>query len=446
MKIVIIGAGEVGFHIAKALSEENYDTTVIDISPVKCTRTSENLDVLVIQGDGASPEVVRQAEVGKADVLIAVTRIDEVNLIASQLAHELGANKIIARLRNTEYSRKDTIIHPKKFGIDKVIHPEKAACKEILGLVQQLSATSVVDFEDGRLQLIGIRLDNGCPIHGKTLQELREENNEFSFSAVSVLRGRKTIIPHGDFEFSQDDICYFLVKKESVNNVFRMVGKPIQETENVMILGGGKIGRSVAKALQNSLDVRLVEIDRNKAQQLATTLEKTLVLNGDGTDIEFLRSENMEELDSFIAVTQNEQTNLLSSLLAKHLGATQTIVHVSTTDYIPAMKVIGLDSVVSKNMSTVNAILEYIKSDQTVSITSFENIDVEALEFNPAPGSPVTKVPLGEVGFPAQSIVGAVNHHGHISIAAGDTQLTEDDTALMFARPDYISQVEKLFT
>ncbi|MDP7558557.1 MAG: Trk system potassium transporter TrkA [Candidatus Marinimicrobia bacterium] len=446
MKIVIIGAGEVGFHLAKALSEENYDTTVIDISPEKCARVGENLDVMVIQGDGASPEVVRQAEVGKADMLIAVTRIDEVNLIASQLAHELGAKKIIARLRNTEYSTKDTIIHPEKFGIDKVIHPEKAVCKEILSLVQQLSATSVVDFEDGRLQLIGIRLDNGCPIHGKTLKELREENGDFSFSAVSVLRGRKTIIPHGDFEFDLDDICYFLVKKTSVKNVLTMVGKPIQETENVMILGGGKIGRSVAEALQDDLDVRLVEIDRSKAQHLATTFEKTLVLNSDGTDIEFLRSENMEELDSFIAVTQNEQTNLLSSLLAKHLGATQTIVHVSTTDYIPAMKVIGLDSVVSKNMSTVNAILEYIKSDQKVSITSFEDIDVEALEFNPTPGSPVTKVPLAEVGFPVQSIVGAVNHHGHISIAAGDTQLTEDDTVLMFARPKFISQVEKLFS
>lgn len=446
MKIVIIGAGEVGFHLAKALSEENYDTTLIDIAPEKCARASENLDVMVIQGDGASPDVVRKAEVGKADMLISVTRIDEVNLIASQLAHELGAKKIIARLRNTEYSNKDTIIHPEKFGIDKVIHPEMAACKEILSLVYQLSATSVVDFENGRLQLIGIRLDNGCPIHGRTLQELRAENDEFSFSAVAVLRGRKTIIPHGDFKFKESDICYFLEKRESVKNVLEMVGKPIRKTENVMILGGGKIGRSVTKALQDDLDVRLVELHREKAQRLATTFEKTLILNGDGTDIEFLRSENIDELDSYIAVTQNEQTNLLSALLAKHLGATQTIVHVSTTEYIPAMKVIGLDSVVSKNMSTVNAILEYIKSDQKVSITSFEDIDVEALEFNPAPGSPVTRALLGEVGFPVQCIVGAVNHHGHISIAAGDTQLTEDDTVLMFARPDVIPQVEKLFS
>lgn len=446
MKIVIIGAGEVGFHLAKALSEENFDTTVIDIAPEKCTRVSENLDVMVIQGNGASPEIVREAEVGKADMLIAVTRIDEVNLITSQLAHELGAKKIIARLRNTEYTSKDTVIHPEKFGIDKVIHPEKAACKEILNLVQQLSATSVVDFENGRLQLIGVRLDNGCSIHGRSLRDLRIENSDFSFSAVAVLRGRKTIIPHGDFEFRESDICYFLVKRQSVKKVLEMVDKPVRDTENVMILGGGKIGRSVAQALQDDLDVRLVEMNREKAQRLATTFEKTLVLNGDGTDIEFLRSENIDELDSFITVTQYEQTNLLSALLAKHLGAMQTIVHVSTTEYIPAMKVIGLDSVISKNMSTVNAILEYIKSDQKVSITSFEDIDVEALEFNPAPGSPVTKGLLGEVGFPVQSIVGAVNHHGHISIAAGDTQLTEDDSVLMFARPDVIPQVEKLFS
>jgi len=446
IKTVIIGGGDVGFHLAKGLSEENFDTTVIDISLEKIRRISESLDVIAIQGDGTSPQILKEAGVHDADIVIAVTRIDEVNLIASQLAHELGARKIVARLRNTEYTRKDTIIHPEKFGIDKVIHPEMAATREIIRLVMQTAATSVVDFEGGRLQLIGIRLDNGCPLIGIDLSTVRENNRLFHFSAVSVMRGQETIIPHGDLKFKLNDICYFLVKKKEVSNLLEMVGKPIRETRDVMILGASKIGRAVARRLQDHIHVRLIEENMEKAQLIANQLEKTLMLNGDGTDIDFLRSENVDDMDSFIAVTQNEQTNLLSALLAKHLGARQSIVHVSTTEYIPVIRLIGLDGVISKNICTVNAILEYIKSDDNVLITNFEDIEVEALELSPAPGSRITQHVLGDLKFPKACVVGSVNHHGHISIPAGDTQITEEDTVLVFALPEVIPKVERLFS
>lgn len=446
MKSVIIGGGEVGFHLAKGLSEENFDITLIDISRKKVRRASEHLDVIAIEGDGASPKVLKEAGVQDADVAIAVTRLDEVNLIASQLAHELGARKVVARLRNTEYSSKDSIIHPERFGIDKVIHPELAATREIVRLVMQTAATSVVDFEGGRLQLIGIRLDTNCTIIGISLSDVRETNQHFSFSAVAVMRGEQTIMPRGDLVFELNDICYFLVKKEEVPNLLEMMGKPVRETRNVMVLGASKIGRAVVRELQDHIHVRLIEENIEKAQSVAPQFDKTLVLHGDGTDIEFLRSENVEDMDSFIAVTQNEQTNLLSALLAKHLGARQSLVHVSTTEYIPVMKLIGLDAVISKNMCTVNAIMEYIKSDKNVLFTNFEDIDVEALEFKPAPGSPITKHVLGAVKFPETCVVGSVNHHGHISIPAGDTQITEEDTVLVFALPDVIPKVEKLFS
>lgn len=445
MKVVIIGAGEVGFHLAKGLSEENFDITCIDISAARCKRASENLDVIVVQGDGASPQVLKEALVQDADIAIAVTRVDEVNLIASQISHELGARKIVARLRNTEYSRKDTIIQPEKFGIDKIIHPERAARREIIRLVMRTAASSVVDFEGGRLQLIGVRIENGCPLIGVNLIEVRQIRASFAFSAIAILRGQNTIIPHGDFIFEPGDICYFLVRRERVDDLFKMMGKRVLATKNIMILGGGKIGRDVARSLESEIDVRLVEQNKEKAQYLAVQLEKTLILNGDGTDIEFLKSERVDEVDSFVAVTENEQTNLLSALLAKHLGARQTIIHVSKTEYIRVMKVIGLDAVVSKNMSTVNAILEYIKSGQRLSIINFEDIAVEALELNPAPNSKITKHELKDIKFPGASVVGAVNHHGHISIPSGDTQITEEDTVLVFAFPRFISKVEKLF-
>lgn len=445
MKIVVIGAGEVGFQLSKGLSEEDFDITIIEISMERVQRASENLDVITVHGDGTSPDILREADVEKADIVVAVTRVDEVNLIASQLSHELGANKIIARLRNTEYSEKGSLIRPERFGIDKVIHPEMAATAEINRLVRQTSATSVVDFEGGRLQLIGIRLDNGCPVIGQSLDAIQSRNGSLAFSAVGIIRGQETIMPHGKTEFDINDICYFLVRKEQVENLLYMVGKPVRETRNVMILGGGKIGRAVAYELQEEINVRLVEKNRDKAQMLASELNKTLVLNGDGTDIEFLRLESLEELDSYIAVTENEQTNLLSALLAKHLGVRQTMIHVSTTEYIPAMKMIGLDVVVSKNMCTVNEILEYIKSDEKLVVTNFEDIDVEAIEFSPEPGSKITQKPLGEIGFPTASVIGAINHHGHVSIAHGDTEITEEDTVLVFSLPDAIPKVEKLF-
>ncbi|MEE9166487.1 MAG: Trk system potassium transporter TrkA [Candidatus Neomarinimicrobiota bacterium] len=446
MKAVIIGGGEVGFHLAKGLSEENFDITVIDISQAKVRRASENLDVIAVLGDGASPQVLKEARVQDADVAIAVTRVDEVNLIASQLAHELGVAKIVARLRNTEYSHRNTIIHPERFGIDKVIHPEMAATKEILRVVMQTAATSVVEFEGGRLQLIGIRLENGSPLIDMELEDFRGRNQQVSFISVAVMRGMKTIIPRGDLRFEPNDICYFLVRKEEVATLLEMTGKPVRETRNVMILGASKIGRAVARELQDQIHVRLIEENMEKAQQVAPDLEKTLMLQGDGTDIELLKSENVDEMDSFIAVTQNQQTNLLSALLAKHLGARQSLVHVSTAEYISVMKLIGLDAVISKNMSTVNAILEYLRSDQNVLFTSFEDIDMEALEFRPTPGSEVTKHVLGDVKFPNDSVVGAVNHHGHISIASGDTQITHEDSVLVFALPDVIPKMEKLFS
>ena len=445
MKIVVIGAGEVGFQLSKVLSEEDFDITIIEISKERVQRASENLDVITVRGDGASPDILREADVEKADIVVTVTRVDEVNLIASQLSHELGAKKIIARLRNTEYSEKGSLIRPERFGIDKVIHPEMAATAEINRLVRQTSATSIVDFEGGRLQLIGIRLDNGCPIIEQSLDAVQSRNGSLAFNAVGIIRGKDTIVPHGKTEFEINDICYFLVRKEQVENLMYMVGKPVRETRNVMILGGGKIGRAVAYELQEEINVRLVEKNRDKAQMLASELNKTLVLNGDGTDIEFLRLENLEELDSYISLTENEQTNLLSALLAKHLGARQTMIHVSTTEYIPAMKMIGLDAVVSKNMCTVNEILEYIKSDEKLVVTNFEDIDVEAIEFSPESGSKITQKPLGEISFPTASVIGAINHHGHVSIAHGDTQITEEDSVLVFCQPAVLSKVEKLF-
>ena len=446
MRIVIIGAGEVGFHVAKALSQEDHDITVIDIDPSKCKRASESLDVIVIEGNGASPRNLSEANVQEADYVLCLTRVDEVNLIASQQANELGANKIIARLRNQQYTTQDSIIKPEKFGINHVIHPEKEACREIVKLVHHSYATQVTDFESGRMQMIGIRIEKSFPIVGKTVREICDADSEFKFGIVTVIRDGESHVPWSDFIFSHSDIAYFIVKKQHLSALMHMLGKEATETKSIIILGGSKIGRSIAEELENELNVRLIDDDREKAEWLASKLEQTMVLHGDGTDVELLKAENINDADSFITVTESEKTNLLSGMLAHHLGVKQTVIHLSTTEYMPIVQEIGLGAVLSKNMSTVNSILKFISSSQTESsVTTFDEIDVDVIELSPEPGSKVTTSPLKDIKFPEDSIVGVINHHEKLSIARGTSQLTEEDKVLVFAKSNAVSKLKKLF-
>jgi len=447
MKIVIIGVGEVGFHVAKSLSKENHDITVMDIDPQKCKRASEQLDVIALEGNGASPNNLIEARVHEADYVLCLTRVDEVNLIASQQAHELGAKKIIARIRNQQYSTKKSIIKPEKFGIDLVIHPEKEACREIIALIKHSYATQVSDFEGGRIQMLGVRLNPNCFIENKSVLEVSNSVEKFKFGIVAVLRGRKTIVPWGDFVFERNDVCYFIIKTENVNDLMTLLGIKANKTKSIIILGGSKIGRSLAEGLQHEMNVRLIENSREKGEWLATHITDALILHGDGTDVELLNSENIQDADSFIAVTESEKTNLLSSLLAHHLGIKQAIIHITNTEYLPIVNEIGVGIAVSKNMSTVNAILRFINSTiAKTSITTFDEIEVDVLEFNPEPGSAVTKADLNDLNFPKETIVGVINHHGHLSIARGTSRLTDEDTVLVFAKTKSIKKLRKLFS
>ena len=287
MKVVIIGGGEVGFHVAKALSEEDYDITVIDIDPIKCSRASENLDVIVVEGNGASPNTLNEAAVGDADYVLCLTRVDEVNLIASQQAHKLGANRIIARLRNQQYTTQDSIIRPEKFGVDIVIHPERAACEEITRLVKHPYALQVMDFEAGRLTMLGLTIDKECKdIDGIPLGKIAKNNSHFRFAVIAVLRGRDTIVPSAEFTFEEGDIGYFIIKTQDIQNLMTLLCKELTITKRVMIIGGSKIGRTLAKELpKESFNTRLVEYNRPKAGQISHSIDESMIIYGDGADI-----------------------------------------------------------------------------------------------------------------------------------------------------------------
>ena len=233
----------------------------IDIDPIKCSRASENLDVIVVEGNGASPNTLNEAAVGDADYVLCLTRVDEVNLIASQQAHKLGANRIIARLRNQQYTTQDSIIRPEKFGVDIVIHPERAACEEITRLVKHPYALQVMDFEAGRLTMLGLTIDKERKdIDGISLGEIARNNSHFRFAVIAVLRGRDTIVPSAEFIFEQGDIGYFIIKTQDIQNQMTLLCKELTITKRVMIIGGSKIGRTLAKELpKESFNTRLVE-------------------------------------------------------------------------------------------------------------------------------------------------------------------------------------------
>lgn len=446
MRIVIIGAGEVGFHVAKALSQEDFDITVIDLDPEKCRRASEHLDVIVVQGNGASPKNLVKANVAKADYVFALTRIDEVNLIASQQARQLGANKVIARLRNQQYSDINSIIKPEKFGIDLVIHPEKEACKEIVRLVEHPYASKVMDFEGGRLKMVGIGISHRSKIVGKSVRDLNDQSEEIKFGIVSVIRDNKSIVPWGDFEFEPNDRAYFIVKTKNLDKLLQLLDINGSKSNRVMIFGGEKIGYSVAEILQETKSVRLIDKRREKSEEIAAGLSNTMVINADATDLEFLSSENIGEVCSFIAVTKDEKENILAGMLAHQMGAKQIIVHINTTEYIPPLQNLGIGSVVSKNMATVNSITRKIYSDKTeTDLIAFEDIDVDVIELQPQTGSKVTQKPLEEIDFPKDSIVGVINHHGNLSIARGSSRITDEDTVLVFSKTKAIPKIRELF-
>ncbi|MCK4903576.1 MAG: Trk system potassium transporter TrkA, partial [Candidatus Marinimicrobia bacterium] len=419
---------------------------VIDNNPEKCRRASEHLDVIVVQGNGASPKNLVEADVKNADYVFALTRTDEVNLIASQQARELGANKVIARLRNQQYSDRNSIIKPEKFGIDLVIHPEKEACSEIVRLVEHPYATKVMDFEGGRLKMLGIRINGHNQIVGRSVKELCDDSKELKFGIVSVIRNNKTIVPWGDFVFKNNDRAYFIIKTKHLNDLLELLDLPQVTNNRIMIFGGEKIGYSFAKLMQTEKSIRLIESRREKAELIAANLKDTMVINADCTDTEFLKSENIQDVESFIAVTHDEKTNILSGMLAHQMGARQTIIHVNTTEYLPLLQELGIGAVISKNMATVNKIVRKIYSDKTeTDLIAFEEIDVDVIELIPQLGSKITQHALEEINFPKDSIIGVINHHGNLSIARGNSRITEEDTVLVFSKTKAIPRLRKIF-
>lgn len=446
MKIVIVGAGEVGFHLAKILSQEHHDIIVIDDDEERVSRVNESLDVIAIEGNGISPKILSQAGVNEADLLVAVSPSDEVNILACQIAKKLGAKKTISRISNTEFNLPDSLIKPEHLGISLSIFPEEVTAEEIVRLVKRASATDVLEFGEGRIQIIGLRLDASSPIINKSMRDIVQDFSELVFRVVAISRGARTIIPTGNDIFKKNDQVYVICKTEYVQDMLRLAGKTGEEVKNVMILGGGKIGTFVAERIESHINVKVIESSKERSLELADQLRHALVIQGQSSDIDLLAKEGIMDMDVFIAVTNDEETNIISCLMAKHLGVPKTIALVENTDYVTLAGTIGLDVAVNKKLSAAQIILKFIRKGEIISVATLHGVDAEVIELIAQKGSEVTKKQLKDVKFPEGAIIGCVIHDNTITIPVGLTKINPNDRVVVFTLPKAIPELEKFFS
>ncbi len=445
MRIVIAGAGEVGTHLAKMLSSEEHDLVVIDNDIDRLKSVSSAMDVLTIEGNANSISHLKEAKINKADLFIGVTYSEDVNINSSILSKRLGAKKCIARIDNQEYLLPANKELFENLGVDYMIYPEKIAAREIVGLLSETGSTEVVEFSGGKLHMYVIRLDQDAPIINKTLRELTPGDNGLEYRAVAITRQTHTIVPAGDDRFEAGDLVYVISSKAGLKELYKYSGKKQFEVRNIMILGGSRIGRKTADSLGNQHYVKLIEIDRQKSYKLSNILNNTLVINGDGTDMELLKQEGLDKMDAFVAVTGNSETNILSCLLAKHMGVKRTIAEVENMDYIHLAENIGVDTIINKKLITAGRIFRFTMSEEVSSIKCLTGTEAEVMEFIVKPDAPATKGTLAEIEFPREAIVGGVIRGKNAFIAHGETLIKPYDRVVVFALPGVIHTIGKFF-
>jgi trk system potassium uptake protein TrkA len=447
MKIIIAGAGDVGFHLAKLLSYESQDTYIIDFDGEKLEYLNSHLDIITKKGDATSIKLLKEIGVDSADLLIAVTDSQNTNFTISVIGKSLGAKKTIARIDNSEFLN-ECEVDFKKFGLDFMISPQELAANEIKMLLDQSSFNDTVAFESGVFNVMGTLLTHNSPIIDLTVKEASHSFPSIDFTTIAIKRQgvSQTIIPRGDTRYELEDQVYFCVPNYSMKDLYPILGKKQFNIKNVMILGGSSIGQKTARNLcKNNFKVKLIEINREKAGLLAEELSDTLVISGDGRDLELLEEENIRETDAFIAVTGNSETNIMSCLVAKSKGVKKTIALVENMDYIDISQTIGIESLINKKLIAASNIFRHIRKGEILALANLHNIDAEVFEFEVKQGAKVTEHPIKDLRFPREAVFGGVIRDKKAMMATGDMQIQTGDKVIVFCLPEAIHTVERLF-
>jgi len=443
LRIIIIGAGKVGCQIAKTLSSENHDVTLIEKNNIIRQSAQNNLDILTILGNGANVRTLEEAGIKQADMIIAVTSNDEANMIACMTAKQFGVPQKIARIRNPEYLYANALSR-EKLGIDLTINPERATAKEIVKLLKSpINVAQVQSFAGGKVQLFELKVEKSFPFIN---QQLKAITFKYPILVAAIYRNDNIIIPGGEEKITTGDNLYVLIKKDyflGLNEIFNE--KPLN-MQNVLILGGSRIGIQTAAILAKlDINTKLIERDKEKCEKIAESLPRTLVINGDGTNIDLLKAEGIETIDGFVAVTGFDEDNLLVALLAKHLGTKKVIAKVDRTNYIPILEKIGVDAVVNPRITTASAILRFIRRGKIISLTLLKEGEAEVIELIVSPHSKIINKPLKKANLPQDTIIGAIVRKDEVIIPHGDDIIQPDDKIIIFALSSDIKKIEKIF-
>lgn len=452
MKIVIGGAGEVGFHLAKWLSKELQDVTVIDTDKEKLHKIESNLDVMVHRGDITSFQTLRAIKADQADIFITVTQLQNTNLTSALIAKKMGAKRTIARITNPEFLKRENAVPVQRIGIDVLISPEQLAAVEIHQLVEESAFNMTHAFANGELKLFGTILDKDCKILNKKVRDVIDVSKQVpQFMPIAIIRNNEkgiheTIIPRGDTVYQLNDQVYFIALKHATSNIYAILGKKQEFYKNVIVLGGGSIGKKTVLLLKESKhSVKLIEKDRNKAFDLADELSNILVINGDGRDGDLLEEEGIENADAFIAVTGSSEANIMSCLVAKSKGVKKTIALVENMDYIHLSQEVGISAFINKKLLAADSIFRYIRQGDVLDITGLSDVDAEVMEFKVDDSSPIVNKTLKEIKFPKESIVGGIVRNNQGFIPTSDFRIVSGDRVVVFVQPSAISKIGKYF-
>ncbi len=448
LKIIIVGAGEVGYYLADRLSLEGHDIVVVDSDDDKIKRLERSLNVMAIKGSGASAKVLERAGVKEADLFVAVTNSDEINLIACLLAREYGVPRKVARVRSEDYLSPGSPLNEQKLGIDLIINPARVLADEVVRLSEITEATEWAEFARGKVILLGYQVKEGCPLIGMSLADLRELRALYDFVIVAIIRENETIIPSGADVLRKGDKIFIITKKRDIPAVEHLLGFTTKTPSRVFIIGGGQVGAFIAKQMEaKNIEVYLVEKDAARCEELAEFLKHTVVLNLDGLDAQELLKEGIDRSDLVIMVTDVDTVNILGALLAKHHGAQKCIVRIDRPDFIPLLSNLGIDVALSPRLLAANQILRFVRRGQILSVATFLGSEAEVVEMV-VPDTEFFRKgrKLQELEFPKGAIVGAVYRAGEVIIPKGETTLYPGDDLVIFAKREALPKLEKLFS
>lgn len=445
MKIVISGAGEVGRYLAKMLIKEDHDLVLIDKDDDLIKEVDNSYDLMTVSGFCTSFSTLKEAKVHSCDLYISVTNSQDTNILSCIFAKKLGAKKTIARVDNMEYLNPINKLTFINLGIDKMIYPEFLAAKEIVGVLKQTGSTEVFEFSGGKLTLFVIKLDETSPIINLTLREAAKLTHNKNYRAVAITRDNVTIIPKGDDVMLQNDLVYMITNPEGIQDLLKSAGKEKLEINNVMFLGGSRMGIKAAKFIENQLKVKIVEADPEKCLKMTEILSAAMVINGDGRNIEMLLEAGLDKCDAFVAVTGDSETNVLTCLLAKSYGVTKTIAEIENLDYIELASKMGIDTIINKKLIAASTIYTQTMRAEVASIKCLTGTDAEVLEFVTSRDAIVTKNKLKDIDFPEGVIIGGIVRGNKSFIAMGDTQIKANDKVVLFALPQAIHKIAYYF-